>query len=47
MIGTLVPVVLSTGLVIMRIDSFYQLIVVGIIIILAVYIDQRNRQSLK
>jgi ribose transport system permease protein len=46
-IGTLVPVVLSTGLVIMRVDSFYQLIVVGIIIILAVYIDQRNRQSLK
>lgn len=47
LVGTLIPVVLSTGLVIMRVDSFYQLIVVGIIIITAVYIDQKNRQSLK
>ncbi|WP_213989413.1 ABC transporter permease [Sodalis sp. dw_96] len=43
-IGTLIPVVLSTGLVIMGLDSFYQLIVVGLIVIVAVYIDQRNRQ---
>jgi ribose transport system permease protein len=42
-IGTLIPVVLGTGLVILRIDSFYQLIVVGVIIIIAVYVDQRNR----
>jgi ribose transport system permease protein len=42
-IGTLIPVVLGTGLVILKIDSFYQLIVVGVIIIIAVYVDQRNR----
>jgi len=46
-VGTLIPVVLATGLVIMRVDSFYQLIVVGVIIIIAVYIDQQNRQLLK
>lgn len=45
-IGTLIPVVLGTGLVILRVDSFYQLIVVGMIIIVAVYIDQKNRQTL-
>jgi ribose transport system permease protein len=43
-VGTLIPVVLGTGLVILRIDSFYQLIVVGVIIIVAVYVDQRNRR---
>lgn len=42
-VGALIPVVLATGLVIMRVDSFYQLIVVGMIVIAAVYIDQRNR----
>ena len=45
-VGTLIPVVLGTGLVILRVDSFYQLIVVGVIIIIAVYIDQKNRQLL-
>jgi len=44
LVGTLIPVVLGTGLVIMRVDSFYQLIVVGLIVITAVYVDQRNRQ---
>jgi ribose transport system permease protein len=43
-VGTLIPVVLSTGLVIMRVDSFYQLIVVGVIVIVAIYIDQRGRK---
>lgn len=42
-IGSLIPVILGAGLVILRIDSFYQLIVVGVIIIIAVYVDQRNR----
>ena len=46
-IGTLIPVVLGTGLVILRIDSFYQLIVVGLIIIVAVYVDQRSRALTK
>jgi ribose transport system permease protein len=44
LVGTLIPIVLSTGLVIMRVDSFYQLIVVGVIVIVAIYIDQRSRQ---
>lgn len=42
-IGTLIPVVLGTGLIILQIDSFYQLIVVGVIIVIAVYLDQRSR----
>lgn len=46
-VGTLIPVVLGTGLVILRIDSFYQLIVVGVIIIVAVYADQRSRALTK
>ncbi|WPO97945.1 ABC transporter permease [Pseudomonas sp. HR96] len=45
LVGTLIPVVLGTGLVIMGLDSFYQLILVGLIVIAAVYIDQRNRQA--
>jgi ribose transport system permease protein len=45
LVGTMIPVVLGTGLVIMRMDSFYQLIVVGLIVIIAVYIDQRSRQQ--
>ena len=44
-VGTLIPVVLGTGLIILRIDSFYQLIVVGVIIIIAVYFDQRSRSG--
>ncbi len=45
MLGTLVPVILQTGLVIMRIGSFYQLIGTGIFLIIAVYLDQRRRQN--
>ena len=44
-IGTFIPAVLANGLIILRIDPFYQLIAVGVIIIVAVYIDQRNRSS--
>jgi ribose transport system permease protein len=46
MIGSLIPVVLGTGLVILGVATFYQLIVVGIILIIAVYIDQRRRNRL-
>ena len=42
-LGTLIPVSLATGLVIMQVQSFYQLIAVGIILIDAVYWDQRRR----
>ena len=43
MVASLIPVILGTGLVILGVPSFYQLIVVGAIIIIAVYVDQRNR----
>ena len=46
MIGSLLPTVLGTGLVILGVATFYQLIVVGIILIIAVYIDQRRRNRL-
>ncbi len=45
LLGTLIPVVLATGLVILRIESFYQLIVVGLILLVAVYFDQRRRAA--
>jgi len=47
MIGALIPVILGTGLVILGVQSFYQLIVVGLILITAVYVDQRRRQALE
>ena len=46
MIGSLIPVILGTGLVILKTDPFYQLILVGLLLIVAVYLDQRRRQSL-
>jgi ribose transport system permease protein len=42
-IGTMIPVTLSTGLVLMSIDPFYQLIAVGLILLVAVYFQQRRR----
>lgn len=46
MVGSLIPVVLGTGLVILGVPSFYQLIVVGAILIIAVFVDQRRRERL-
>jgi ribose transport system permease protein len=46
MIGSLLPTVLGTGLVIQGVATFYQLIVVGIILIIAVFVDQRRRTRL-
>jgi ribose transport system permease protein len=43
-LGTLVPVMLQNGLVIMQVQPFYQFVVVGMILILAVYFDQRRRE---
>lgn len=45
-IGSMIPVVLSTGLIIQGVEAFYQLIVVGIILVIAVYVDQRRRNRL-
>jgi ribose transport system permease protein len=44
-IGTMIPVTLSTGLVLMSIDPFYQLIAVGLILLVAVYFQQRRRAA--
>ena len=46
MIGSMLPTILGTGLVILGVATFYQLIVVGIILIIAVSIDQHRRNML-
>jgi ribose transport system permease protein len=43
-IGTLIPVMLQNGLVIMQVQPFFQFVIVGLILILAVYFDQRRRE---
>jgi ribose transport system permease protein len=43
-IGAFIPVILLNGLTIVNINSFWQQVVVGAILILAVYVDQRRRQ---
>ncbi len=43
-LGTLIPVMLQNGLVIMQVQPFFQFAVVGLILILAVYFDQRRRE---
>jgi ribose transport system permease protein len=37
---------MANGLVIMNVQPFYQLVAVGIILIIAVYLDQRRRSRL-
>jgi ribose transport system permease protein len=44
-IGALLAVILQTGLVILNLQAFYQLIIVGVILILAVHFDTRRRQA--
>jgi len=39
-IGSLIIAVLTTGLVMLNVDAFWQFIVVGTVVILAVLIDQ-------
>ena len=46
LIGILILTVLSNGLVLLNVSSFYHDIVRGIVIILAVYLDTRRKQSL-
>ena len=43
-LGSLVPVMLQNGLVILQVQPFYQFVIVGIILILAVFFDQRRRE---
>jgi ribose transport system permease protein len=44
LLGTLIPVMLQNGLVQMNTNPFYQYALVGVILILAVYFDQRRRE---
>ena len=44
-IGAFIPAVLRTGLVISRVDPFWQQIAIGAILILAVFLDQRRRRA--
>jgi ribose transport system permease protein len=41
--GAFIPIVLGTGLVIYGLSPFYQQIVVGVVLAVAVYLDQRRR----
>jgi len=45
LLGTLIPVMLANGLVQMAVPPFFQYMLVGIILILAVYFDQRRREK--
>lgn len=45
LLGTLIPVMLGNGLVQMAVPPFYQYALVGIILIVAVYFDQRRREK--
>jgi ribose transport system permease protein len=44
-IGTFIPAVLSNGLVIGGIQPFWQDVLIGLILIVAVYVDQRRRRA--
>lgn len=43
LMGALIPIVLGAGLVILNVPAFYQLIVVGVVLLAAVMVDQRRR----
>jgi ribose transport system permease protein len=43
-IGTLIPVTLTNGLILMSVDPFYQLIAIGVILLCAVYFQERRRR---
>jgi len=44
-VGVFIPVVLASGLVIMNVQSFWQEVVIGAILIAAVYFDQLRRRA--
>jgi ribose transport system permease protein len=44
-IGAFIPAILRNGLIIGGITSFYQQVLVGSILIIAVYMDQRRRKA--
>jgi ribose transport system permease protein len=44
-VGTFIPAVLRNGFVIAGVQLFWQEVAIGIVLILAVYIDQRRRSA--
>jgi ribose transport system permease protein len=46
LLGSLIPVMMANGLVIMNVQPFYQFVAVGVILIIAVFLDQRRRSRL-
>ena len=44
MIGAIIIGVLSTGMNLLKIPSFYQMIVMGLVVLAAVYIDVRRKK---
>jgi len=46
-VGILIPVVLASGLVIVGVQAFWQTVAVGIVLVVAVYIDQMRRRPRK
>lgn len=46
-IGTMIPVTLTNGLILMSINAFYQLIAIGVILLGAVYFQERRRRRYK
>jgi ribose transport system permease protein len=45
LLGTLIPVMMGNGLIILRVPPFYQFVAVGLILIAAVSFDQRRRRG--
>jgi ribose transport system permease protein len=45
LVGALLPVVLASGLIVVGVSTYYQLIVVGVILIIAVFVDQQRRRK--
>jgi ribose transport system permease protein len=44
-VGVFIPVVLASGLVIVGVQSFWQQVMIGVILIAAVYFDQLRRRA--
>jgi ribose transport system permease protein len=45
MVGSLLPIILGSGLIVVGVSSFYQQIVVGGVLLVAVYVDQQRRSK--
>jgi ribose transport system permease protein len=45
LLGTLIPVMMGNGLIILGVPPFFQFVVVGLILIAAVSFDQRRRRG--